>query len=73
MLLTRRSATIVDTSGAQLTYWSLESYDNVPVRQARKAVSKQMGSLMMPQWTQHHHIVDSAPPHLQKLQPTQER
>ena len=36
---------------AQLTYWSLQNYDHVPsVRKGRKALVKQMGSLMMSQW-----------------------
>ena len=49
---------------AQLTYWSLESYDHVPeVRLARKSLCKQMGRLMMSQWTQHRHICENYNPH----------
>lgn len=41
----------------QLTYWSLQNYDQVPsVRSARKALAKQMAGLMMSQWDAHRHI-----------------
>lgn len=49
---------------AQLTYWSLLKFDHVPVvRQARKALCKQMGELMMSQWQQHRHICENYNPH----------
>jgi hypothetical protein len=48
---------------AQLTYGSLQQYDHVPsVRTARKALAKQMGSLMMSQWSSHHHICENYNP-----------
>jgi putative isomerase len=41
---------------AQLTYWSLQYYDHVPlVRTARKALCKQMTALMLSQWRTHRH------------------
>jgi hypothetical protein len=44
---------------AQLTHWSLQNYDHVPaVRKGRKALVKQMGSLMMSQWNEHRHICE---------------
>jgi len=49
---------------AQLTHWSLQNYDHVPaVRKARKALVKQMGTLMMSQWNQHRHICENYNPH----------
>jgi hypothetical protein len=49
---------------AQLTYGALQQYDHVPaVRTARKALAKQMGSLMMSQWSSHHHICENYNPH----------
>ena len=49
---------------AQLTYWSLQNYDHVPqIRQARKAMCKQMNGLMMSQWNQHRHICENYNPH----------
>ena len=49
---------------AQLTHWSLQNYDHVPaVRKGRKALAKQMGSLMMSQWDQHRHICENYNPH----------
>ena len=49
---------------AQLTHWSLQSYDHVPaVRVGRKALVKQMGALMMSQWDLHRHICENYNPH----------
>jgi hypothetical protein len=49
---------------AQLTFWSLQAYDHVPVvRQARKAMCKQMAELMMSQWVEHRHICENYNPH----------
>ena len=45
---------------AQLTFWSLQNYDHVPqVRNARKAMCKQLSGLMMSQWDQHRHICEN--------------
>lgn len=49
---------------AQLTYWSLQEYDHVPeVRQGRKALCKQMNSLMLWQWRKNRHICENYSPH----------
>lgn len=49
---------------AQLTYWSLQEYDHVPeVRQGRKALCKQMNSLMLWQWRKDRHICENYSPH----------
>lgn len=49
---------------AQLTYWSLQRYDHVPVvRTARKALCKQMTALMLSQWRLHRHICENYSPH----------
>ena len=45
---------------AQLTYWSLQNYDHLPVvRTARKALTKQMAGLMMSQFDRHRHICEN--------------
>ena len=50
---------------AQLTYWSLQQYDHVPiVRKGRKALSKQMTASRR---------VAAEPPHLRKFQPAPQR
>eukprot|EP00440_Ansanella_granifera_P056074 gb/GFBE01060778.1/.p1 GENE.gb/GFBE01060778.1/~~gb/GFBE01060778.1/.p1 ORF type:complete len:828 (+),score=155.91 gb/GFBE01060778.1/:1-2484(+) len=49
---------------AQLTFWSLQYYDHVPaVRQGRKALCKQMNSLMLWQWRKNRHICENYSPH----------
>lgn len=49
---------------AQLTYWSLQEYDHVPsVRSARKAMTKQLGAMMLNQWNLHAHICENFNPH----------
>ena len=49
---------------AALTYWSLQQYDHVPaVRAGRKALCKQMTSLMLSQWRAHRHICENYSPH----------
>ena len=49
---------------AQLTYWSLQQYDHVPVvRSGRKALCKQMTALMRSQWNEHRHICENYSPH----------
>jgi hypothetical protein len=49
---------------AQLTYWSLQEYDHVPVvRSGRKALCKQMTALMRSQWNIHRHICENYNPH----------
>lgn len=49
---------------AQLTYWSLQYYDHVPVvRAGRKALCKQMTALMLSQWHAHRHICENFSPH----------
>jgi putative isomerase len=51
---------------AQLTYWALDNqaYDAVPiVVQTRKALAKQMTSMMMDVWTRKRHICENFSPH----------
>ena len=43
---------------------SLQAYDHVPiVRTGRKALCKQMTSLLLSQWRQHRHICENFSPH----------
>ena len=47
-----------------LTYWSLQQYDHVPeVRQARRALVKQMRGLGLSQWRRHRHVCENFGPH----------
>ena len=49
---------------AQLTYWSLQQYDHVPiVRKGRKALCKQMAALMLDEWRRNRHICENFNPH----------
>jgi len=48
----------------QITYWSLQAYDHVEsVRTGRKAMCKQMTSLMMSQWNRNRMICENYNPH----------
>jgi len=48
---------------AQLTYWSLQEYDHIPlVRSGRKALCKQMTAMMLNQWRAHRHICENFSP-----------
>lgn len=50
---------------AQLTYWSMQHQkyrDLTVVRNARKALAKQMSGLMLSQWTKHRHICENYAP-----------
>jgi len=49
---------------AQLTWWSMQQYDHVPiVRQTRKALAKQMTAMMMQIWDSKRHICENFSPH----------
>ena len=49
---------------AQLTYWSLQQYDHVPiVRKGRKALCQQMTALMLDEWRRNRHICENFNPH----------
>ena len=51
---------------AQLTYWSLQAYDDEPsgvVRKGRRALVKQMGQLYLSQWRRHGHCCENYNPH----------
>ena len=45
---------------AQLTYWGLQNYQHVPAaKTAAKALTKQMNSMMLEQWRNHHFICEN--------------
>eukprot|EP01060_Flectonema_neradi_P036810 TRINITY_DN719_c0_g2_i1.p1 TRINITY_DN719_c0_g2~~TRINITY_DN719_c0_g2_i1.p1 ORF type:complete len:809 (+),score=122.46 TRINITY_DN719_c0_g2_i1:62-2428(+) len=48
---------------AQLTYWGLQQYNTTIVNNGRKAMTKQLTSLMMSQWNAHRHICENYGPH----------
>ena len=48
---------------AQLTYWSLQQYNTPIVNSGRKAMARQLTSMMMSQWNSNRHICENYGPH----------
>merc|ERR1711953_936438 len=48
---------------AQLTYWALQQYPDVPiVAKGRRALARQMTSMGLNQWHKHHHVCENYNP-----------